>query len=114
MKTLKPSTKIYQGEDIVLNFEIRDDTGQVVDISGATAVQWAIFPKSGGAAIFSKTLGSGVTANTNDFDVAIDEADTDDVTPGSYVQEMRMTLATKQTVIVQGSFDVIKSYTVTV
>lgn len=91
------------GDRIDLRYTVTDDvTGLVKNLSGVTAVQWKMSKKitrSDGTETFSstpvvsKSLGSGITvaAETGLITVALMNADTKDLSQGSYHSELEIT-----------------------
>jgi hypothetical protein len=62
---------VFQGDDLRLLCTVRDQHGALIDISGATEVEWNVSEDAGGAAVITKTLGSG-TALTSPTGFLID------------------------------------------
>jgi len=75
------SAKVVQGEDKTITVTIKDEDGNVYDLSSVTAVTAEITNNT--APCVSKTLGSGVTilapANCGKLQIVLDTTDTADL-----------------------------------
>lgn len=81
---------VFQGDDVRLLCTVKDDAGQLVDVSGATAIRWALSAQAGGAAIIEKTLGSGIAKGApTQFYIDVDAADTAGLTATAYWPELK-------------------------
>jgi len=106
---------MHSGDDRVLEVTINDSAGSAVDISTAT-ITWALSristtavePK--GAALLTKTLGAGVTlidGPNGRCDVALVEADTDDLA-GSFYHEMQIVISGDTSTVMYGTVTIKK------
>ena len=84
---------IHRGDSRNLVVTVRDEPGNIIDLTGATIV-WEIADSVAGPALLSKTNGAGVTitdAAGGVFTVALTPADTLSLTRGVKYHEARMT-----------------------
>ena len=106
---------MHSGDDRVLEITIRENDHGTLDITGA-AITWALSrivtdkvePK--GAAIVTKTVGSGITitnAHNGHVEVAITETDTDDLA-GTYYHEMQLVLSGDTSTVMYGTVTIKK------
>jgi hypothetical protein len=85
MPSTQQNAEAWQGEDRTLTITL---TASGTDLSTATAMVYRVGDGSG---VFSKTLGSGVTATSSTIaTVAIASTDLDDL-EGTYAHELRVT-----------------------
>lgn len=76
MADINPITVFY-GNGLDLIVEVRDDQGELIDISQATDIVWTLSENVGDAPIVTKNLISGVTiASNSTFIVSILPSDT--------------------------------------
>ena len=106
---------MHSGDDRVLEVSITDSANAALNITGAT-VTWALSravadkvePK--GAAIVTKTVGSGITLTNPSggvLQVAIAETDTDDLA-GTYYHEMQLVLSGDTSTVMYGTVTIKK------
>ena len=93
----------HAGNARPLDFEIytekaldpgQPDLTSPVDLSAASAIEFAVADSVTGVAHFTKTLISGIAvtgANSNIIRVTLAEADTEDLTPGHLYYEIKVT-----------------------
>jgi len=82
---------LTQGDDLRVLVEVRDQSGQLVDISGAQSIKYAVAQGFGQAVLIFKELQDGIVvtnANTFYFDITAQDSGSLDV--GSYVQEVEI------------------------
>jgi hypothetical protein len=95
------------GDSLVFEFEIRTKTGGSPDLTGAT-IKYGVAPISIrnviGTALFTKTVGSGITvlSATSPASVRVVVAKGDIPTPGEYWHEMELTLASLESYTTMG------------
>lgn len=78
---------IGSGDDLRVIVEVYDESGSLVDISGASGITWSVAPNVNSAAVITKTLGAGISINTpTSFVFDILPADTSAL-QGSYYHE---------------------------
>ncbi|PYJ11269.1 MAG: hypothetical protein DMF06_03395 [Verrucomicrobia bacterium] len=80
---------LYTGDSLVLNIAVADSNGEDADISNAQASAYGIFNLAG-EQLVSKRQGFGVEITVNIVTVTILPADTVDLPPGTYVQELEV------------------------
>ena len=81
---------VFAGDDVRLLCTVKDDTGALVDVSGALEIRWALAATAGGAALIEKTLGSGVAKGApTQFYIDVDSADTATLTNTVYWPQLR-------------------------
>lgn len=109
---------IHRGDDRTITFTVVDDVDAVVDITGAS-LAWVLSkqdpnfttPEPLGAALVTKSVGSGVTivdGPSGTGEVALLSADTLARLPGDYYQELQIQLSGKTTTIMFGIIEVKK------
>jgi len=105
----------HSGDSRTLEVTINDEVGAVVDISSAT-LTWGLSKKSAdtttpmGAALITKTIGSGITITDGPngrCDVAIDPADTDALA-GDFYHELEMVLTGETSTVLYGAVTILK------
>lgn len=115
-------TTMVAGDRLDLRYTVTDEvTGVVVDLTGASSVQWKASKKiirSDGTDTFSstpvvsKSTGSGVvvTPLTGLVVVSLLAADTKDLTPGDYHSELEITLfnSSGPYTVAQGTLTILK------
>lgn len=81
---------VFKGNDLRLVCTVRDDDGQLVDISGSSEIRFTISAAAGEAAIVEKTLtGGGIAISTNTtFYIDITDDDTNSLTDTTYWPEL--------------------------
>ena len=87
---------VFEGDNQNLNVTVLDAAGAVVDITGASAIDWKMSVDEFTAPTISKSLGSGIAVTNGPagiFTVTLDPADTNGKTPGIYYQASRITLS---------------------
>jgi hypothetical protein len=91
-------------------------TGMPLTMTGAT-IYYGVFTSKGvGAAVIEKSVGDGIVLvsedGTNDaVQITLDAADTNDLLPGRYYHECRVTLSGKPEVVFEGRIRLKKSKT---
>ena len=92
-------------------------TGLPLNMTGAT-INYGVFTSKGaGVAVLEKSVGSGIVLvsedGTNDaVQITLDAVDTNDLLPGRYYHECRVTLNGKPEVVFEGRIRLKKSKTV--
>ena len=100
---------IMRGDNRNPVFDVYDDTGASVVITGAT-ITFQVRPAVGGASTFSRSVGSGITIDgtvTNRFTVAIIPSNTSTLDPGTYKYGVEMVLSGSTTTVAHGNFYVV-------
>ena len=83
---------IYNNSDQVLGVTVFDTDGQsILPATGFSDATYSIFPTDSCTAILTKTLGAGIVANGNIFEVTILEADL--TVSGTYKHQFRVNSA---------------------
>jgi hypothetical protein len=88
---------LYQNDDVTIQVTIRDENGDLVDVSGASAAQWIMRKYAGSTtASITKTLAAAeidVATSGASGIITIDilSADTTSLSPGEYYHELRIT-----------------------
>lgn len=104
-----PRFTMYGGDDRILNFEVKDEDGEAVDIDTATASIFAMFTAEG-VESFRLTLDDGITLAGNIVTVTIPNA-TSALLLGEYAFELELTDATDLIhTLAQGSATVKRKY----
>jgi len=87
------SIEIKRKEAKTLTFTIRDNNGDVLDVSDPTTVDFVVKDRPGGSTIISKQNSDFDKTNAADgkVSVVLDSTDTDYV--GSYVGELKITFS---------------------
>lgn len=80
--------EVHQGSDKTLNFTVTDESGDAVDITGAT-IKWILATDQGASASLTKT-GSVTSGTSGKFSVSLTGADTDGFS-GMFYHEARVT-----------------------
>lgn len=80
-------TEFFKGDSLTLNIEVTDGSGGAVDLSDALESEYGIFDPTG-AQVVTKSLGSGISIAINVVTINLLPADTANVAPGRYVQEL--------------------------
>jgi hypothetical protein len=82
----------YSGDSLDLVVTVKNDDGDVVDISGADAT-WVLAPSEGRPSVVEKTTGSGISltdAANGEVTISIDPSDTENK-EGLYYHELQIT-----------------------
>lgn len=81
---------IFRGDDVRLLCTVKDDSGALVDVSGATEIRWALSATAGGTALIEKTLGFGVAKGApTQFYIDVGAADTAALAATAYWPELK-------------------------
>ena len=108
MTAVNQDFSLVKGDDHEVLIAVADENGDDVDLTTASAISWEC-ADLGGAAAFSKALGTGITVeNVNDMRVALDAADTDTLTKRVYRHCARVTIATKLSTVTLGKITVLQ------
>lgn len=101
---------MFEKNDKILNFQVKDQDGNAVDISDALASIFAMFNASTGVEVFRATLGDGITVATSVVTVTIPN-DASGITTGGYLFELQLTdSGDNVNTVAQGSATVKESY----
>lgn len=118
MTTMKnQDMEMMQGTAKIITVPVTNSlTGLPLDMTGATIIYGVFTSKGAGAAVLTKTEGSGIILvsedDTNDaVQITLDAADTNDLLPGRYYHECRVTLNGKPEVVFEGRIRLKKSKT---
>jgi hypothetical protein len=110
--------EMMQGTAKIITAPVTDSiTGQPLNMTGATIYYGVFTSKGAGSAVIEKSVGDGVVLvsedGTNDaVQITLDAADTNDLLPGRYYHECRVTLSGKPEVVFEGRIRLKKSKTV--
>ena len=88
-------TNIVKGDDAELVFAVKDLAGDIVDLTGATAMTFKVATSLTADPAISLTLGSGIVNTTPALGivtVTMSDSDTN-ITPGVYLFELQITAA---------------------
>lgn len=102
---------MFAGDSRTITVTVKNDQGAAVDITGAT-LKWQAAPSVSGAAVISKTSGSGIdltSPSTGVFTITLDGADTDALGEGVFYHEAEMVLAGDTSTVLTGSMVVEKT-----
>jgi hypothetical protein len=83
------------GETKTLRFELVDEAGAALDISGYSAVKFGLAKVAGGTRVVSRAApGAGITVASNPavVDVTLTDQESGALTPGRYVADVWVTL----------------------
>jgi hypothetical protein len=84
--------KMVQGDDLRVMVTVKDQDNQLVSITGAPDITWAVATLFGGVPIITKNLSSGVTiGNDSMFYFDITAANSGALQPGVYRHEAQIT-----------------------
>ena len=56
--------RMFQGDDLRVICTVRDQTGQLVDISNAQSIRWQAAPRVNDAPVIEKSLGNGLSISS--------------------------------------------------
>ncbi len=93
LKVIPTNFEMFSGNTRLLEVTVLDQDDAVVDLTGAQAVDYSLAKAAGKAAIFEKTLGTGVTitdAVNGVLQITLLPADTEDLR-GTFYQELEVT-----------------------
>lgn len=115
---LPPSKPFVAGDHLNLQVTATNPAGTALDLTGAQTIKWQAFAYSkavpSGAAVISKTLGSGITiinATSGRFDIGLVPGDTSAL-DGDYYHEAELTdAASKISTLFTGRMRVTKGFT---
>ena len=80
--------RMYAGDDLRVIVTVRDQTGQLVDISDAQDIRWAVAPNVSANPVIEKSLGNGITINSpTSFTFDLTSAETGALSRGRYYHE---------------------------
>lgn len=98
--------KIYEGDDLVIEFLILDEDGNTVDLTGYSA-SWGAYGSD--TTIFKSTGNGNVTIGSGTVEVTVDAIDTVDF-DGVYRHELRLIDAsTKSRVAASGTLTILRA-----
>jgi hypothetical protein len=105
------SVEVFSGNDLTLLVTVFDaDTGNVLSLAGAMALEWRLGKTAKGTPIVTKTIGSGVTivdGPAGRANIAIDAADTEALKAFAYYHELRLTNSLgKKATVFYGTFTI--------
>jgi hypothetical protein len=91
------SFDLFAGDSRALTFTVVDDSGNNVDLTGASAI-WEMAPlnwkSSAASPLLTKTSAAGgITLANGSFTLKLASTDTEGLTEGSYYHEAQITLA---------------------
>lgn len=103
----------FAGTDRQLRFTVRDDDGNVIDITGWT-LEWVLRHSDEGAALITKTTdpGDGITVTAPTTGIALvefDPVDTALLDPGQYVYALRRTDMDFVDILAFGVFELLRA-----
>lgn len=88
MNIFRQNFDLFQGDDLRVIVTVRDQSGQLVDISGAQSIRWAVARSVNAAPEIEKTLGNGISINSpTSFFFDLEAAETAQLARGSYYHE---------------------------
>ena len=80
--------RLYAGDDLRVIVTVRDQSGELVDISDAQDIRWAVAPSVSADPVIEKSLGNGITINSpTSFTFDLTSADTGALSRGRYYHE---------------------------
>ena len=80
--------RLFAGDDLRVIVTVRDQTGQLVDISDAQDIRWAVAPSVSADPVIEKSLGNGITINSpTSFTFDLTSAETGALSRGRYYHE---------------------------
>jgi len=91
-RVLPPITDYTAGDSYVLNTKVREPTGEVVSLTGAS-VEWGLADSASGTPLLTKDTNDGIRitdAENGEFSVTISPEDTEDLA-GNYYHEAEIT-----------------------
>lgn len=93
MAGITKTAKVAAGEDVSIVFgPIYNSSGVAIDFTGASSATYRVTTgMGGGSTIFSKTIGSGISAPSTIFVVTLSDTDTD-IVAGQYWHECKIVL----------------------
>jgi len=97
---------VFEGDDQNLNVTVLDDSGNVVNISSASTIDWKMSTNESTSPSISKSLGGGITITDGPngvFQIALSGSDTDGLASGTYYQASRITLASNLSHVAVGT-----------
>lgn len=96
MKRSAQNIQVFHGDDLRVAVTMRDQDGQLVDISTASAIEYAVGNSVQGPKIISKTLAGGEIsiASASVFTLDLTAADTGGLSPGGYYHEAEVETST--------------------
>jgi hypothetical protein len=91
MTTTGQNFTMWQGEDKTITVSLTNSSGSPYGDTDGLVFTWKVATsESATTALITKATGSGITNGTSQITIAIDEADTDDMAPGTYYHELRV------------------------
>ncbi len=108
--------EMMQGTAKIVTVPVTDSDGLPLNMAGAT-IYYGVFTSKGvGAAVIEKSVGDGIVLVSEDgindaVQITLDAADTNDLLPGRYYHECRVTLSGKPQVVFEGRIRLKKSKT---
>ena len=96
---------IYIGDDGDFDADIYDENGDLLTVTGATAL-WVLKTEAGETATLQKTDGSGITISGSSVTVTISDTETSALTEGRYFHALSLTIAGKTRTVFAGSVEV--------
>lgn len=109
------SINVPKNNDAYLTFTTYDLDGDLVDISGASEISFAVWGDAGGTLIFQKLLSGGdivIHGDNNRFSVWIDAADSASITGRIVYHECEMTNSSgRKRTVSAGQFRAENTYT---
>lgn len=99
MKRAAQQLQVFRGDDLRVAITMRDQSGQVLDISGAAEIEYAVAASVQGPKLLSKTLANGGISITAPevFTLDLTSADTGSLSPGVYYHEAQIQTSTGET-----------------
>lgn|SRR5574342_852256 len=92
MTTQNQLLEIWQGEDKSITVTLTDASGNAYgSTAGLTFLYRVTTQATDRSAIIEKTTSAGITNGISEITIALDKADTDDLDPGDYYHELRVT-----------------------
>jgi len=101
---------MVQGDDLRVFVTVRNNAGDLVDLAGATSIEWAVSTRYGVAPILSKTeaLGEIIVTGSGQLYFDITASDSGALSATSYVQEIQIVTSGGLTYTVgQGSVKIV-------
>ena len=94
MAGITKTAKVAAGEDVSIVFgPIYNSSGVAIDFTGASSATYRVTTgMGGGSTIFSKTIGSGISAPSTIFVVTLSDTDTD-IVAGQYWHECKIVVS---------------------
>lgn len=86
--------RVVKGDDVKLNFTIKDRQDAAVDITNSQAITFKVKKEVGTENAISKSLGDGITITNGaqgELSVTLGSADTDALNIGGHVMELQIT-----------------------